>query len=68
MTDGEWLPETYPPKKASVVTMDRRPLLERSKLSDRGLVYFRRVCDQISVLDRVTDTIHLEKLSLQKSG
>jgi hypothetical protein len=57
MANGEWLPETGPPKKARVVTIDRRPLSERSKLSDRGLVDFRRVCDQMGVLDRVTDTI-----------
>ena len=57
MTDGEWLPATERPKKASVVTMDRRPLSERSKLSDRGLVDFRRVCDQMGILDRATDMI-----------
>ena len=57
MTDGEWLPNAEPTKKASVVTVDRRPLSERSKLSDRGLVDFRRVCDQMGILDRATDTI-----------
>jgi hypothetical protein len=57
MTDGEWLPETERPKKASVVTIDRRPLSERSKLNDRGLVDFRRVCDQMGILDREADTI-----------
>jgi hypothetical protein len=40
-----------------VVTIDRRPLSERAKLSDRGLVDFRRVCDQMGILDRETDTI-----------
>ena len=57
MTDGEWLPETGSPKKAPVVRIDRRPLSERSKLSDRGLVDFRRVCDQVGILDRAADTI-----------
>jgi hypothetical protein len=54
----EWLPETEPPK-TSVVSIDRRPLSERSKLSDRGLVDFRRVCDQMGILDRDTDTIRV---------
>jgi hypothetical protein len=58
MTD-EWLPETT--KRVSVVTMDRRPLSERSKLSDRGLVDFRRVCDRMGFLDRATDKIVLRK-------
>jgi hypothetical protein len=40
----EWLPEIEPLKNAPVVSMDGRPLAERSKLSDRGLVDFRR-CD-----------------------
>lgn len=57
MSNDEWLPETEPPKKAAVVTIDRRSLSERSKLSDRGLVDFRRVCDQMGILDRSTDTI-----------
>ena len=57
MSGDEWLTEAEPAKKPSVVTMDRRPLSERSKLSDRGLVDFRRVCDQIGILDHVTDTI-----------
>ncbi len=57
MADGEWLPEKEPIKKASVVAIDCRPLSERSKLSDHGLVAFRRVCDQMGVLDRATDTI-----------
>ena len=64
MTPGEWLPETEPTKRASVVTMDRRPLSERSRLSDRGLIDFRRVCDQVGILDRATDTIiceHVER-------
>lgn len=39
------------------MAIDRRPLSERSKLSDRGLVDFRRVCDQMGILDRETDTI-----------
>jgi hypothetical protein len=43
--------------KAPVVTLDRRPLAERSRLCDRGLVDFRRVCDQMGILDRETDTI-----------
>jgi hypothetical protein len=57
MSDSEWLPETEPTKRVSVVTIDRRPLSERSKLSDRGLVDFRRVCDRMGILDRDTDTI-----------
>jgi len=57
MSDSEWLPETEPPKKAATVAIDRRSLTERSKLSDRGLVDFRRVCDQMGILDRETDTI-----------
>jgi hypothetical protein len=57
MSDDEWLPETEPPKKATIVVVDRRPLAERSKLVDRGLVDFRRVCDQMGILDRETDTI-----------
>jgi hypothetical protein len=57
MSRDVWLPETEPPKKAAVGTIDRRPLAERSKLSDRGLVDFRRVCDQVGILDRDTDTI-----------
>ncbi len=59
MSDDEWLPDTEPPIKAPVVKFDRRPLSERSKLSDRGLVDFRRVCDQMGILDRDTDTIQL---------
>ena len=57
MTDGEWLPETGSPEKAPVVNIDRRPLSEQSKPSDRGLVDFRRVCDQMNILNRETDTI-----------
>jgi hypothetical protein len=57
MSADEWTPETEPPRKQSVVTIDRRPLSERSKLVDRGLVDFRRVCDQMGILDRETDTI-----------
>jgi hypothetical protein len=56
MSDDEWLPENEPPKKAAVA-IDRRSLSERSKLSDCGLVDFRRVCDQVGILDRETDTI-----------
>jgi hypothetical protein len=51
MSDDRWLPESEPSRKALVVTIDRRPLSERSKLSDRGLVDFRRVCDQMDILD-----------------
>lgn len=57
MRNDEWSPETEPPKKAPVVTIDRRPLSERAKLVDRGLVDFRRVCDQMGILDRETKTI-----------
>ena len=57
MVDDEWLPETEPQKKPIVVTIDRLPLAERSRLCDRGLVDFRRVCDQMGILDRETDTI-----------
>jgi hypothetical protein len=57
MRDEEWLPEIEPPKRAPVVKIDRRPLSERSKLVDRGLVDFRRVCDQMRILDRETDMI-----------
>jgi hypothetical protein len=64
MTVGEWLPESEPTKRASVVTIDRRPLSERSKLSDRGLVDFRRVCDQMGILDRDTDTIRSVRRSV----
>lgn len=53
----EWLPEAEPPKTTRRLTLDRRPLYERSKLSDRGLVDFRRVCDHMGILDRETDTI-----------
>ena len=58
MNDNEWLPEPEPPKK-TIVVIDRRPLSERSKLSDRGLVDFRRVCNQMGILDQETDTIRL---------
>jgi hypothetical protein len=57
MSDDEWLPETEQPGKQKVETIDRRPLSERSKLSDRGLPDFRRVCIQMGILDRETDTI-----------
>jgi hypothetical protein len=56
MTDCEWLPEVEPTKSTSVVMIDRRPLSERSKLSDRGLVDFRRICDRMGILDGATDT------------
>ena len=56
MSADEWVPATESAKKASVVKIDRRPLSERSKLVDRGLVDFRRVCDQVGILQE-TDTI-----------
>lgn len=52
----EWLPDAEPPKIARLTTPDRRPLSERSKLSDRGLVNFRRVCDEMGI-NREKDTI-----------
>ena len=61
MSDCGWVPVPETVRKASLVTMDRRPLSERSKLSDRGLVDFRRVCDRMGILDRVKDTIILKK-------
>jgi hypothetical protein len=57
MNEDERLPEIGPPRKRHVTAIDRRPLSERSKLSDRGLVDFRRVCDQMGILDPETDTI-----------
>ena len=57
MSADEWVPEKDPPRTKPVVTIDRRPLSERAKLSDRGLVDFRRVCDQMGILDVETDTI-----------
>jgi hypothetical protein len=45
MNDGEWLPDAEPTKRASLVAIDRRAISERSKLSERGLIDFRRVCD-----------------------
>jgi hypothetical protein len=57
MSADEWVPEKAPPRAQPVATMDRRPLSERAKLSDRGLVDFRRVCDQMGILNRETDTI-----------
>jgi hypothetical protein len=57
MSKEEGIPETESLMKAPVVTLDRRPLAERSRLCDRGLVDFRRVCDQMGILDRETDTI-----------
>lgn len=57
MNDEQWSLETGPPKKSEIVGLDRRPLSERSKLVDRGLVDFRRVCDQMGILDRVNDVI-----------
>jgi len=64
MSDNEWLPKAEPTKSTSVVTMDRRPLSERSKLSDRGLVDFRRVCEQMGILDRENDAIRATPVSL----
>jgi hypothetical protein len=57
MIDDEWLPEIEPPSSRRVVEMDRRPLSERPRLSDRGLVDFRRVCDHIGILDPESDAI-----------
>lgn len=57
MSADEWVPDKDPPRRQPVVAIDRRPLSERAKLSDRGLVDFRRVCDQLDILDRETDTI-----------
>jgi len=57
MSADEWAPEKDPPRTQPVVTIDRRPLSERARLSDRGLVDFRRVCDQMGILDRETDAI-----------
>ena len=57
MSADEREPEKDPPRIQPVVTIDRRPLSERAKLSDRGLVDFRRVCDHMGILDRETDTI-----------
>jgi hypothetical protein len=60
MSADEWVPDKNPPGTQPVVTIDRRPLSERAKLSDRGLVDFRRICDQMGILDRETDTIRPE--------
>jgi hypothetical protein len=57
MSADEWLPEVEPVKNAPVVSMEGKPFAERSKLSDRGLVDFRRVCDQMGILIRAEDTI-----------
>jgi hypothetical protein len=58
MSADELLPEIEPIENAAaVVSMDRRPLAERSKLSDGGLVDFRRVCDQMGILNHATDTL-----------
>ena len=57
MSNDEWLPEAQPSKRAQLARTDRRPLSDRSKLGDRGLVDFRRVCDQMGILNRETDTI-----------
>jgi len=43
MGGDEWLLETEAPKKAAVVMLDRRPLAERSRLCDRGLVRRNRI-------------------------
>jgi len=45
-----------------------RSFTERSKLSDRGLVDFRRVCDQMGILDRQTDTIRPVGSSLHEAS
>ncbi|KJC62058.1 hypothetical protein UP10_01330 [Bradyrhizobium sp. LTSPM299] len=66
MSSDEWLPETEPLLKAPVVKLDRRPLAERSRLCDRGLVDFRRVCDRMGILDRAMDTIIPGKEYLEK--
>lgn len=68
MSDHDWLPETEPPAKGQIVGMDRRPLSERSKLSDRGLVDFRRVCDRVGILESETDTIRATPAVLRKEG
>ncbi len=57
MKDEEWRPEMSPPRTSEMVGLDRRPLSERSKLVDRGLVDFRRVCEQMGILDPVNDVI-----------
>jgi hypothetical protein len=57
MSADESVPGKDPPRTQPIVTIDRRPLSERAKLSDRGLVDFRRVCDQMGILDRESDTI-----------
>jgi hypothetical protein len=51
--------DTTMPEEPRVVAIDRKPLSERAKLVDRGLVDFRRVCDQMEILDREMDTIRL---------
>jgi len=57
MSADEWMPDKDPLMTQPVVTIDRRPLSERAKLSDRGLVHFRPVCDQMGLRDRESDTI-----------
>ena len=57
ISDEQWLPGEGPPRKNEVVGLDRRPLSERSKLVDRGLVDFRRVCEHMGILDPVNDVI-----------
>lgn len=57
MSNEQWLPDIGPTKSASVVAMDRRPLSERSRLVDRGLVDFRRVCEQMGILNGEMDTV-----------
>ena len=57
VSDEEWLPEAGAPRKNEMVGLDRRPLSERSKLVDRGLVDFRGVCEQMGILDPVNDII-----------
>lgn len=56
MGDDQWVLDTSTPTP-HVVSIDRRPLSKRAKLVDRGLVDFRRVCDQMGILDKEADTI-----------
>jgi hypothetical protein len=49
MQRDEWLPDNEPIKKNEAVGLDRRPFSEKSKLVDRGLVDFRRVCDLMGI-------------------
>jgi hypothetical protein len=67
MSDHEQLHNRYA-AKASATQMDRRPLVDRSRLVDRGLVDFRRVCEQMGILDRQTDTIRPVGPSLHEAS